>query len=298
VPEEIAVSAQGSPKESMREDIAIGLSTASVYPQNTEAAFQYANDLGYDGIELMVWAEPVSQDIDRVAFLSDRYHLPVLSVHAPCLLISQRVWGRDPAAKLARSVAAAEDLGAGTVVVHPPFRWQRKYAGGFRDLIDALEDDSGIDIAVENMFPVRTDRFFGKYEEAAGRMRRRGGGPGAAVSAFATSIDPTDDGFAHYTLDLSHAATAGADAIEMLNRMGGGLRHLHLTDGSGAAVDEHLVPGDGSQPCVQVCKSLAAGDFSGSAILEVTTSSVNTKAERREILSRSLDFARTHLERP
>ena len=84
----------------------------------------------------------------------------------------------------------------------------------------------------------------------------------------------------------------------MLNRMGGGLRHLHLTDGSGAAVDEHLVPGDGSQPCVQVCKSLAAGDFSGSAILEVTTSSVNTKAERREILSRSLDFARTHLERP
>lgn len=164
-------------------------------------------------------------------------------------------------------------------MVHPPFRWQRKYAGGFAILIDALEDDSGIAIAVENMFPVRTDRFFGKYEEAAGRMRRRGGGPGAAVSAFATSIDPTDDGFANYTLDLSHAATAGADAIEMLNRMGGGLRHLHLTDGSGAAVDEHLVPGDGSQPCVQVCKSLAAGDFSGSAILEVTTSSVNTKAE-------------------
>lgn len=298
MPEEIAVSAQGSAEESMREDIAIGLSTASVYPQTTEAAFQYANDLGYDGIELMVWAEPVSQDIDRVAFLSDHYHLPVLSVHAPCLLISQRVWGRDPAAKLARSVAAAEDLGARTVVVHPPFRWQRKYAGGFRDLIDALEDDSGIDIAVENMFPVRTDRFFGKYEEAAGRMRRRGGGPGAAVSAFATSIDPTDDGFAHYTLDLSHAATAGEDAIEMLSRMGGGLRHLHLTDGSGAAVDEHLVPGDGSQPCVQVCRSLAAGDFSGSAVLEVTTSSVNTKAERREILSRSLDFARTHLERP
>jgi sugar phosphate isomerase/epimerase len=298
VPEEIAVSAQGSPNESMRQEIPIGLSTASVYPQNTEAAFQYANDLGYDGIELMVWAEPVSQDIDRVAFLSDRYHLPVLSVHAPCLLISQRVWGRDPAAKLARSVAAAETLGAGTVVLHPPFRWQRRYAGGFRDLIDALEQDSGVDIAVENMFPVRTDRFFGKYEEAAGRMRRRGGGPGAAVSAFATSIDPTDDGFAHYTLDLSHAATAGTDAIEMLDRMGSGLRHLHLTDGSGAAVDEHLVPGDGSQPCVQVCNRLAAGEFSGSAILEVSTSSVSTKAERREILSRSLDFARTHLERP
>jgi sugar phosphate isomerase/epimerase len=278
-------------------DIAIGLSTASVYPQNTEAAFQYALDLGYDGIELMVWADTVSQDITRIARLSERYHLPVLSVHAPCLLISQRVWGRDPAAKLARSVAAAEDLGAKTVVVHPPFRWQRKYANGFRDLVGILEDDSEVDIAVENMFPIRTDRFFGKYDEAAGRMLRRGGGPGKAVSAFATSIDPTDDGFAHYTLDLSHTSTAGADALGMLDRMGSGLRHLHLADGSGAAVDEHLVPGEGSQPCVEVCRRLADSDFSGSAILEVSSSSVNTKAERREILSRSLDFAKKNLER-
>lgn len=287
----------GPGRELLRGDISVGLSTASVYPQNTEAAFQYAADLGYDGIELMVWADAASQDITRVARLSERYQLPVLSVHAPCLLISQRVWGRDPAAKLARSVAAAEDLGAKTVVVHPPFRWQRKYANGFRDLVQILEDDSDVAIAVENMFPIRTDRFFGKYEEAADRMLRRGGGPGTSVSAFATSIDPTDDGFAHYTLDLSHSSTAGIDAIGMLERMGSGLRHLHLADGSGAAVDEHLVPGEGSQPCVEVCSRLAEGDFSGSVILEVSSSAVNTKAERREILSRSLDFARTNLER-
>lgn len=290
-------SKPGSPDRSLRGDISIGLSTASVYPQNTEAAFQYANELGYDGIELMVWAEPVSQDIGRVALLSDRYHLPVLSVHAPCLLISQGIWGRDPIAKLARSVTAAEDLGAETVVVHPPFRWQRRYARQFSDLISTLEEDSDVEVAVENMFPIRTDRFFGKYEGAADRLRRRGG-PGAAVSAYATSFDPTDDGYSHYTLDLSHAATAGVDALTLLDRMGGGLSHLHLTDGSGAAVDEHLVPGDGSQPCVQVCRRLAEGEFTGSVVLEVSTSAVNTKAERLEILSRSLDFARKHLERP
>lgn len=296
-PVEPFASGTGSPEGSLRGDIPIGLSTASVYPQNTEAAFQYANELGYDGIELMVWAEPLSQDIDRVALLSDRYHLPVLSVHAPCLLISQGIWGRDPIAKLARSVTAAEDLGAETVVVHPPFRWQRRYANQFANLVSTLEEDSDVEVAVENMFPIRTDRFFGKYEGAADRMRRRGG-PGAAVSAYATSFDPTDDGFAHYTLDISHAATSGVDVLAMLERMGGGLSHLHLTDGSGAAVDEHLVPGDGSQPCVQVCRRLADSDFSGSVVLEVSTSAVNTKAERLEILSRSLDFARTHLERP
>lgn len=290
-------SGPGVPGRSPLGDIPIGLSTASVYPQNTEAAFQYANELGYDGIELMVWAEPISQDIDRVALLSERYHLPVLSVHAPCLLISQGIWGRDPIAKLARAVTAAEDLGAETVVVHPPFRWQRLYAREFSVLLATLEEDSDVAVAVENMFPIRTDRFFGKYEGAADRMRKRGG-PGAAVSAYATSFDPTDDGYAHYTLDLSHAATSGVDALALLDRMGGGLSHLHLTDGSGAAVDEHRVPGDGSQPCVQVCRRLAAGDFSGSVVLEVSTSAVNTKAERLGILSRSLDFARTHLKRP
>ena len=38
---------------------------------------------------------------------SQKYQVPVLSIHAPCLLISQRVWGRDPSAKLVRSVQAA-----------------------------------------------------------------------------------------------------------------------------------------------------------------------------------------------
>ena len=281
---------------SVRGDIPIGLSTASVYPQNTEAAFQYANELGFDGVELMVWGEAVSQDIDHVAYLSDRYAMPVLSVHAPCLLISQRVWGRDPIAKLGRSVDAAAQLGAGTVVVHPPFRWQRRYVKGFAETVTELEERSDVAVAVENMFPVRADRVFGKYTEAAERMARRGG-PGTSVSAFGTSIDPTDDGFDHYTLDLSHTATAGHDAIAMFERMGSSLNHLHLTDGIGAAVDEHLVPGDGNQPCVEICRRLAESDFDGAVVLEVSTGSARNKPERSEILARSLAFAREHLAR-
>ena len=91
----------------MRPAIKVGLSTASVYPLRTEAAFEYAARLGYDGIELMVWAETVSQDIDAVQRLAEQYDVPVLSVHAPCLLISQRVWCANPIHKLERSVRAA-----------------------------------------------------------------------------------------------------------------------------------------------------------------------------------------------
>jgi sugar phosphate isomerase/epimerase len=279
----------------VRPAIKVGLSTASVYPLRTEAAFDYAARLGYDGVELMVWAEPVSQDIDAVDALSRTYGIPVLSVHAPCLLISQRVWGANPIVKLERSVRAAEQLGAQTVVVHPPFRWQRRYAEGFSDQVAELEAGSDVLVAVENMFPFRADRFWGTGVPSIERMRKRGGRPGPGISAFAPSYDPLDGGHAHYTLDLSHSATAGTDALEMAQRMGDGLAHLHLCDGSGASTDEHLVPGRGTQPAAEVCRQLAASDFTGHVILEVTTSGARNAAEREALLTESLQFAREHL---
>nr|WP_231951893.1 sugar phosphate isomerase/epimerase [Nocardia terpenica] len=275
--------------------IRVGLSTASVYPENTEAAFRYAAELGYDGIELMVWAEPASQSIATVQGYVHRYGVPVLAIHAPCLLISQRVWGADPVAKLERSVHTAEALGAATVVVHPPFRWQRRYADGFADQVAELEENGPVAVAVENMFPMRADSLFGRGGGAARRLERRGG-PGLSVTAFSPSYDPTDTGFRHYTLDLSHTATAGTDPLALAARMGSGLTHLHLADGRGAAHDEHLVPGEGTQPCAQVCAALLDNGFRGQAVVEVNTQNARTTLDRAAMLHRALTFARTHLD--
>ncbi|WP_347567308.1 sugar phosphate isomerase/epimerase [Nocardia sp. AG03] len=270
----------------------MGLSTASVYPENTQAAFRYAAELGYDGVELMVWAEPASQDIATVQSYAKRYGVPVLAVHAPCLLISQRVWGADPVAKLERSVRTAEALGADTMVVHPPFRWQRRYAKGFAEQVGELEAHHPVKVAVENMFPMRADTLF--REGSVRRLERRSG-PGPAVSAFSPSYDPTDIGFDHYTLDLSHTATAGADALELARRMGSGLVHLHLADGRGAAHDEHLIPGEGTQPCAQLCEHLVHTGFTGHAVAEINTQNARTTAQRSALLARTLEFARLHL---
>jgi sugar phosphate isomerase/epimerase len=274
--------------------IQVGLSTASVYPQNTEAAFRYAAELGYDGVELMVWAEPASQSIATAQAYSREYGVPVLAVHAPCLLISQRVWGSDPVAKLERSVHTAEALGASTVVVHPPFRWQRRYAAGFAAQVAELEENSPVIVAVENMFPMRADTLFGRREGAVKRLERRGG-PGPALTAFSPSYDPTETGFRHYTLDLSHTATAGTDPLALAARMGPGLAHLHLADGRGAAHDEHLVPGEGTQPCVEVCESLVRTGFSGQVVAEINTQNARTTKDRAAMLHRTLAFARAHL---
>lgn len=255
--------------------IRVALSTASVWPESVAVAFELAAELGYDGVEVMVWGDPASQDVAALAKLAARHRMPVLAVHAPCLLITQRVWAADPAVRLERTVAAAIELDAGVVVVHPPFRWQGRYATGFAQQISALEASSGLTIAVENMFPVRRGRF--------------------EMSSYVPSPDPTDVGYSHYTLDLSHTATARVDAVAMAQRMGSRLAHLHLADGSGASRDEHLVPGRGSQPCAEVCRALVNGGFAGTVVLEVSTRRARTRPERRAALTEAVLFARLHL---
>ena len=79
----------------------VGLSTASVYPESTAVAFELAAKLGYDGIEIMVWTDPVSQDAYALERLSQHYQVPILAIHAPCLIITQRVWDDRPVDEVA-----------------------------------------------------------------------------------------------------------------------------------------------------------------------------------------------------
>src|SRR5262249_57576282 len=103
----------------------------------------------------MVRMGRVSQDLDVLRRLSDYHGVPVLAVHAPCLLITQRVWGRDPWGKLDRAREVAEKLGSKVVVVHPPFRWQRDYAKEFEAGLIPMAEETDVKVAGENRYPLR-----------------------------------------------------------------------------------------------------------------------------------------------
>ena len=79
-------------------------------------------------LEVMVTADPVSQDAEVLRRLSDYHGIPVVAVHAPNLLITQRVWGRDPWTSWRSRASWPRRSARSVVVVHPPFRWQREYA--------------------------------------------------------------------------------------------------------------------------------------------------------------------------
>ncbi|MGQ0626094.1 MAG: sugar phosphate isomerase/epimerase family protein [Sporichthyaceae bacterium] len=253
----------------------IALSTSSTYPESTGTAFEMAVELGFDAIEVMVGVDPVSQDATALRHLSDYHQMPIVAIHAPCLLVTQRVWGTDPWVKLDHAREVAEGLGAGVVVVHPPFRWQRDYARAFELGLAHLAEETDVEFAVENMYPWK----------ARGRE----------VAAYAPDWDIVDHNYAATTLDLSHTSVSGADPLAMVAELGDRLRHVHMADGSGSNKDEHLVPGRGTQPCAEVLELLARRGFTGAVVLEVNTRRCANRREREADLLESLAFTRLHL---
>ena len=261
--------------------IPVGLSTSSVYPAGVTETFALAKELGYDGVEVMVLRDPHSQDEAKLRELMDTYELPILSIHAPTLLLTQGVYGKDPWDKVDRSTELAHDVGAHVVVLHPPFRWQRAYAEHFVGAIAERERLDDMRLAVENMFPWR----------ARTKKRER------VMQAYLPGWDPLEHDYTHVTLDLSHTATAGMDAdasLAMADELGPRLAHLHLADGTPTFMDQHLVPGHGEQPCAEVLHMLGSQGFDGSVVVEVNTRKMSPE-DRRAALAESLAFGREHL---
>jgi sugar phosphate isomerase/epimerase len=259
----------------------VALSTSSVYPERTPDAFEIAARLGYDGIEVMVYNDPVSQDATVLSSLRDYHQVSIVAVHAPSLLLTQGVWGRDPWEKLRRSRDLAERVGARVVVVHPPFRWQREYARSFEQGLAEMAGQTDVIFAVENMYPLRAS--------------------GNEVVPYAPHWDPTTLDVPHVTLDLSHTAASGSDALAMAGELivTGRLAHVHLADGTGSPTgpipDEHLVPGRGGQPCAELLSLLTATGYQGVVVAEIKTNRAPTKQDRVADLAESLAFARRHL---
>jgi sugar phosphate isomerase/epimerase len=260
--------------------IAIGMSTSCNFPYGVETSFRLARLAGYDGLEVMVTTDPVSRDAAALKQLMERYSLPIMSIHAPSLFWTQLLWGRDAQVKLERSAELAAEVGASTVVVHPPFRWEANYAPNFERIVRQTAQSSGVEIAVENMFPWKVG--------------------GKNLRAYAPSPDPLDLDVDAMTLDFSHASLTGRDSLEYAMAMGPKLRHIHLCDGrrsvdDGNMHDEHLIPGHGTQPVAETLTYLVESGFTGQVVAEVGLHKIRNPQTRLDLLIETAAFAKEYL---
>lgn len=259
-------------------NLKLSLSTSSVDVFNPEETFIFADRLGYDGVEVMVSPGSKTQSSYALNSYIDRYQVPVTSIHAPTLLLCKFVWGTSPAGKLERSVKFAQEVGASKVVVHPPVKWN-SYAEKFIEFSNSLEEEHGIKVCVENMFPWK---FRGKEKQIYGPSW-------GEATEKASSL----------TFDFSHAAASSIDVLDEVKRNYKKMQIIHLCDGSNreyqkgdAILDEHLIPGQGDMPIREVYEFLNSVGWDNDTTLEVNTRGSKTNDAREDILRESIDFFR------
>jgi sugar phosphate isomerase/epimerase len=225
-------------------------STVSLFTKPAAEAFALLAAAGFDGIEVMVMKEPDTQDAGRLRELAEDHDLSVEAIHAPFLLTARTVWGTDPIGKIDRAIELAEDVGAGLVVVHPPYRWQSAYRRWLDEQLPDLAERTDVHVAVENMFPLRVR--------------------GRKVATFHARQTLDDlEGFPHVVLDTSHAAVAGLDLHEALARLRARLVHVHLSNNAGKGWDSHLPLDQGVLDLETFLDALAASGFAGTVSLEL-----------------------------
>ena len=258
----------------------VGVSTSSFFPLSLEDCFRLGKESGADGIEIMITNDPNTYDARVLDFLARRFDLPILSIHAPVLLLTQGVLGYNPGDKLWRSAELASMLGAQTVVVHPPFRWQLGYASRFSETVGEVSGHHKLTVAVENMFGWCTSAM--------------------SIEAYAPSWNPGTLPIQSLTLDFSHSAMQNISSLSLARDWGSRLAHIHLCDGTSPKenfhlFDEHLLPGTGTQPVAETLEFAASHGFSGHVIAEVSTKSASSDAARIRMVKTSLDYARYFL---
>ncbi len=246
-------------------------STGSLYTYGTDRCFEFAQQAGFDGIELMIDHRWDTRQTGYVQSLIDRFGLPVRAVHSP-FPGHIHGWAADLPDAIEKSVHMAETLGATVVILHLPDRvsftpvqfgrkqifvplpWPRRhelYIRWVQEGMPRLQASAEVLLAIENL-PAK--RFFGrKLNPAVWNAHSR-----------ATISDITR--FPHITLDTTHLGTWGLDPAEVFVRWGERVKHIHLSNFNGR---EHRRPEDGHLRLDRFLARVAAAGYAHSVSLEL-----------------------------
>ena len=253
---------------------AIQCSTGPFWAFELEAAMDALTDAGFADIELMVTRDPQTQEPDLPGKLAAERGLRIASIHGPFLALTKTVWGTDPLEKIRRGTEMCMALGTETLVVHPPFLWERDYARWLTREAAAHTDETGVTIAVETMYP----------KWVAGRRLR----------AYRW-LDPTDlfEACHQVAMDTSHVTVARGDILEVYETLRPKLAHIHLSNNAGDGRDGHLELERGILTLDRFLAELRRDGYEGAISLEL---SVRRYVERPEDLVTTLRRNREYVE--
>jgi sugar phosphate isomerase/epimerase len=256
----------------------IQCSTGPFWAFDLERAMDALAEAGFTEIELMVTRDPRTHAPDLPLKLAGERGLRIASVHGPFLVITKSVWGMDPIGKIERGIEMCRAVEADTLVVHPPFLWERSYATWVTEQAEESFADSGVKVAVETMYP----------KWVAGRKLR---GYRWLLPSELVGEAP------HVALDTSHLSVSREDILNAYETLAPRLTHIHLSDNAGDGKDGHLQLGEGILPLERFLSELRRTKYTGAISLELSVSSYVQRSQKElvEMLTRNRVYVEERL---
>lgn len=234
-------------------------------------------EAGFQEIELMVTRDPQTQEPELPGRLAAERGLRIASIHAPFLVVTKTVWGADPLEKIRRGTEMCHELGCKSMVVHPPYLWEREYAGWLTNEAEQHTAETGVAVAVETMYP----------KWVAGRRLR----------AYRW-LDPGDlmDSCHQVAMDTSHVTVARQDILDVYARLLPKLIHIHLSNNAGDGKDGHLELEKGILPLDRFLGEVRQSGYSGTISLELAVRKyVEKPKDLVATLRRNREYVETRL---
>ncbi len=244
----------------------IGVSTASLYPLETEKALQLLCENGVDCTEIFINSpsETTNEFINKLVAIKNQYKIEVVSIH-PCgsvcepFFLFSDYYRRflDYAEYYKRFYLAAQALDAKYVVLHGDSVLGKLPMEEYCRRLMLLNDEAqkyGVTITHENVNNFR-----------------------ASKPELIKEINRHTDGKMQYTFDVKQSVRAGFTPQEIFDCMGTQVVNVHISDHN--SYKDCLLPGKGDFDFLALFNSLEAQKFDGACLVEVYNNAYSTYDE-------------------
>ncbi|HGJ64696.1 TPA: sugar phosphate isomerase/epimerase [bacterium] len=252
--------------------IKIALSTGCLYENPISDVFEIAQIVGFDGIELLIDKNKCNIPIDELNGLSDKYKMPILSIHSP--FVTCDGWGGFWE-QIDKTIAIAKVLSIPLVNFHPPkgIIICHDLAGNLPDNIREYKQsikDQKIILTIENLpYPKHLRKI-------------------PILSRIFTFADNTcqigkfaEENGIYITLDTAHIGTTGRDILSVYDSFRNFIANVHISDYDGDT--QHLLPGKGKLPLRKFLNLLIDDNYDGLITLETNPSAMEAKEMKKAI---------------
>jgi sugar phosphate isomerase/epimerase len=252
----------------------IGISTACLYPMNTEEALLCLAQQGFRNVEIFINCDtelnaPISTEIGRI--IRD-YELNVLSVHPVAAMDSFFLFSNYERRKLfflencKRYFERMNEWGAEIMVFHGANknsgRPDKLYLERYSELCE-LAERYGVTVAQENIAYCKS-------------------------SDLDFLVKMKNELNTKFTLDMKQALRSGFSAFELLDQLGESIVHIHASDSKEAA--DCLPIGKGSFDFAGFFAKLKEQGYDKGVILELYRENFSDSAELKESVEKLVDI--------